>query len=89
MTKISIRLSQAFAVTFWTAVSLAAWTTWSTHAATYPVNRPVEPQALVAMVHYFALFAAPLAAIGSLFGAMGRAFFIGCLIALVNLLWRT
>ena len=41
------------------------------------------------MVHYFALFAAPLAAIGSLFGAMGRAFLIGYLIALVNLVWRT
>ena len=89
MAKISIGLSQIFAATFWAAVSLAAWTTWSKHAASYPVNRPVEPQALVAMVHYFALFAAPLAAIGSLFGAMGRAFFIGCLIALVNLLWRT
>jgi hypothetical protein len=88
MAKISIRLSQVFAVTFWTAVSLAAWTTWSTHAASYPVNRPVEPRALVAMVHYFSLFAAPLAAIGSLFGAMGRAFFIGCLVALINLLWR-
>ncbi len=85
MAKISIRLSQAFAVTFWTAVSLAAWTTWSTHAPSYPVNRPVEPRALVAMVHYFALFAA----IGSMFGVMGRAFFIGCLVALVNLLWRT
>ena len=89
MAKISIRLSQAFAATFWTAVSLAAWTTWSPHAASYPVNRPLDSQALVAMVHYFALFAAPLAAIGSLFGAMGRAFFIGCLVALVNLLSRT
>ena len=89
MAKISISLSQIFAATFWTAVSLAAWTTWSKHAASYPVNRPVEPRALVAMVHYFSLFAAPLAAIGSLFGAMGRAFLIGYLIALVNLLWRT
>ncbi|MBA4105304.1 MAG: hypothetical protein C0485_06065 [Pirellula sp.] len=89
MTKITIRLSQVFAVTFWTAVSLAAWTTWGTHAASYPVNRPIEPRALFGMVHYFALFAAPLAAIGSFFGVMGRAFFVGCLVALINLLWRT
>ncbi len=88
MAKISIRLSQVFAVTFWTAVSLAAWTTWSTHSPSYPVNRPIEPRALVAMVHYFSLFAAPFAATGSLASLTGRAFLLGCLVALLSLLWR-
>jgi hypothetical protein len=87
-TKMNIRLSQIFAATFWTATALAARTTWSKHAPSYPVNRPIEPRAFFAMIHYFLLFAAPLTAIGSLFGSMGRSFFTGCLIALVILLWR-
>ena len=88
MAKITIRLSHLFAATFWIAVSLAAWTTWSTHAPSYPVNRPVEPRAFFAMAHYFLLFAAPFAAIGSLAGLTGRAFLLGSLVALLCLLWR-
>jgi len=88
MAKLTIRLSHLFAATFWTAAALAAWTTWSAHAPSYPVNRPVEPRALFAMAHYFLLFAAPFAAIGSLAGRMGRAFLLGCLVAWLSLLWR-
>ena len=88
MAKITIRLSHLFAATFWIAISLAAWTTWSTHAPSYPVNRPVEPRAFFAMAHNFLLFAAPFAAIGSLAGLTGRAFLLGCLVALLSLLWR-
>ena len=81
----SFRLSKVFLFSFFVALACAAWTTWDGAVESYERAPPFRLSYFGA-IHFFMLFAAPTAAIGCWFGGSGRAFLVGCGLALACLL---
>lgn len=81
----SFRLPKLFLFSFLVALACAAWTTWDGAVESYERETPFR-LSFFGAIHFFMLFAAPTAAIGCWLGMAGRAFLVGCGLALACLL---